>query len=190
MTEATLEYVLGLGGFYLDPGGAATICRRVSSLGVKVPAPYPQNNLQPVYNAVRQVPITTKLIFGGESCGCTRIIQLAKDIHPRTVDYMFCIQPSYWCQAGAVPIGDNVKEVVVFYSSWSLTWGLGVYKPPLEIPPTAITGENIYDGKIRTGNGGKTTIRYCYVPDLHPADNDTIGVQDPVIVDIKRLVGA
>lgn len=184
---ATLEYVLGLGGFWLDPGGAATICRRVSALGIRVPTPFPQNNLQPVYDAIRRVPPTDKLILGGDSCGCTRIIQLAADIHPRPVDYMFCIQPSYWCQAGSVPIGDNVQEVVVFYSSWALTWGLGVYKPPLRIPPV---GASIYDGQTRFGNNGKTRVRYCYVPDLHPADNDRIGVQDPIIADIKRITGA
>jgi hypothetical protein len=190
MTDATLEYILGLGGFLLDPGGASTLCRRVSSLGVSVPTPYPQNNLQPVYDAVKAVPSGNKLFLAGDSCGCTRIIQIAKDIYPRVVDGLYCIQSSYWCQMGSVPIGDNVKEAIIFYSSWLLTGGLGVYKPPLVVPPTLAKGESLYDGKTRVGNNGRTKVTYLYVPDLHPGDNDKTGVQDPIINHIKQSLAA
>jgi hypothetical protein len=186
--DTEMEYVLGLGGFWLDPGGAATICRRAQVMGIHVPTPYPQNSLHLVYDSVKALPVARKLIMAGDSCGCTRIIQIAKDVHPRVIDAMYCIQPSFYCQAGSVPVSDNVRNLTVFYSNWALTWGLGVYKPPLEIPPTVEGGGSLYDGQWRTGNGGKTKARYLYVPDLHPADDDRYGVQDPMFSDITRVL--
>lgn len=190
MTNATMEYVLGLGGLLLDPGGASALCRRVTALGVNVPTPYPQHNLRPVYDAIKGIPCGDKLYLSGDSCGCTRIIQLAKAISPRAVDGLYCIQSSYWCQMGAVPIGDNVKEAIIFYSSWLLTGGLGVYKPSLVVPPKVATGESLYDGKTRVGNNGRTKVTYLYVPNLHPGDNDATGVQDPIVNHIKQTIPA
>jgi hypothetical protein len=188
MTDATLEYILGLGGFALDPGGAATICRRTAALGVNVPTPYPQNNLQPVYDAVQKLPAAERLFLAGDSCGVTRIVALANDIPDRVITGMYCIQGSFWCKGWPAPtIGPNVRNVIVFYSSWMLTGGLGVWCPQCAVMDPSI---NYYDGKPHPANNGKTLITYLYVPDLHPGDTDTTGVQDPILTSIKSLIAA
>jgi hypothetical protein len=184
------ECIYGLGGSALDPvGGLATLARKIAALGINTPPPYDEGNIQAVADAIKKTPAPTLLAVGGDSCGANRSPWVAAATYPRKIDYMFCIQASQYCNDGCPPIGDNVAEVCVFYSDLASTLGLGTFKPPLATPPVVGAGEDLYDGKIRVGNNGKTRVRYLYVSAAHPDDQDVARVQDPIIADIKRIFG-
>jgi hypothetical protein len=173
--RAVLKYVFGLGGRKLDPvNGAALFLRRVALIeGVSVTAPYSQATPQLVVDAIKRLPPTMPLILIGDSCGGNKLAWIAQQIYPRRVAFMGIIQASWWCQYSWIPpIDDNVDEMLCIYSSWWKTGGFGVYKP-----------------RVAPGNA-RTRTRYIYVNDLHPGDDDVTGVQNPLLVDITRIVGA
>jgi hypothetical protein len=189
MNQAYCECIYGLGGAALDPvGGLATLARKIAALGIVTPPPYDEGNIQLVANAIKNLPAAAPLIVGGDSCGANRSPWVAAAIYPRRIDYMFCIQASDYCNEGCPPIGDNVGEVCVFYSDLASTFGFGTFKPPLAMPPTVGPGEDLYDGKTRVGNNGKTRIRYLYVSAPHPDDQDVQRVQNPILADIRRII--
>ena len=190
MTQAVCEYVLGMGGWALDPvDGAALLLRKIAGLGLAVPPAYDPSNIQGTIDAIKALPPDVPLIGGGDSCGGNRWAIIADAIKPRKVKYLFVIQASLYCNAGCPPIGDNVEEVFCVYASKWKTGGLGAFKPPLAVPPVVPDGVNLYDGVRRLGNKGQTLIRYTYVNDLHPGDFDVPGVQAPVLADIRRILG-
>ena len=166
---ATLVYTLGMGGYIFDPGGALQIVAEAKAAGFHAPPPFQQSNIMAVRNYIKALPAEEEVFYAGDSCGANRAAWVAEAVYPRKIRGMYLIQPSYWCNAGEPPIGDNVEEVIVWYSSWLTTGGLGVYKPPLkEMPRVA----NVYDGNWHVGNGGKTRVRYIYRNWAHPDDND------------------
>ena len=180
--KAVYEYMLGLGGAELDPAGGATVLlRKIRAMGLDVPPPYSQVYPEQVAQAVRQIPYDTAVFLGGDSCGANKSPWVAAAVHPRPILGMHLIQASLYCNAGCPPIPDNVREVIVFYSDWR-TLGLGMYKAQLAIPPKV---GNIYDGDWHTGNSGKTNIKYLFTPDLHPGDDDVVGVQNVILAHIK-----
>jgi len=169
---ATFDYTLGMGGYVFDPGGANIICNAARAKGFRVPSPFQQSRIELVRNDIKSRPLTEQIFYAGDSCGANKGAWVATAVYPRKITGMYLIQPSFWCNAGEPAIPDNVEEVIVWYGSWAMTGGLGVYKPPLKVPPKLLPGEDLYDGKWRTGNNGKTRIRYIYRNWFHPDDND------------------
>ena len=173
--NAVLKYVFGLVGKQLDPeNGAALFLRRAALIkGVSVAAPYSQATPQLVVDAIKRLPLTVPLVLVGDSCGGNKLAWIAQKVYPRRIAFMGIIQASWWCQYSWIPpIGDNVEEMLCIYSSWWKTAGFGVYKPRLAT------------------NNTRTRPRYIYVNDLHPGDDDVTGVQNPLLADIARIVGA
>ena len=50
-------------------------------------------------------------------------------------------------------------------------------------------GFGVYKPRLATNNT-RTRPRYIYVNDLHPGDDDVTGVQNPLLAEIARIVGA
>ncbi len=66
--------------------------------------------------------------------------------------------------------------------------GLGAYPLPLDVPPVVPPGQNLYDGRWRTGNNGKTQVRYVQIEAPHP--DDWGEAQDIVFAEIRRLAAS
>lgn len=190
MTGAYADLIYGLGGSSLDPaGGLATLQRKIAALGIHVPGvPWNENDIEAVATHVKLHPPGSIVIIGGDSCGANKSPWVAQAVYPKRVDLMFCIQASEYCNDGCPPIPDNVAAAIVFYSNALLTGGLGTFKPPLAVPPVVAANEDLYDGKIRLGNNGKTWVQYLYVPAPHPDDADVANVQTPILDAIKAIL--
>ena len=173
MLEAYCECIYGLGGSILDPaGGMATLMARIKKLGVTTPqAPWDEKNIEAVANAVKAHPADAAVILVGDSCGANKAPWVAAAVRPRKIAYMACIQASEYCQEGCPDIPDNVEEAFVIYSDWVHTGGLGTYVP------------------IRAAGNKVTKYRQSYVPAAHPDDQDVRRVQNPILADIKRILG-
>jgi hypothetical protein len=168
--------IYGMGGSILDPaGGMATLLAKIKAFGVDGPAqPFQEENIQQVADAVKAQASDTQIIIVGDSCGANKAPWVAAAVRPRRIAYMACIQASVYCQAGCPDIPDNVDEAFIVYSDWAHTGGLGTYIPVCETTPN---------------NDGKTRYRQSYVPAFHPDDNDVLRIQQPIIADIKRIIG-
>lgn len=169
---STLVYTLGMGGYIFDPGGANEIVAMAKKAGFHAPPPFQQSNIEVVRAYIKALPADEQIFYAGDSCGANKAAWVAAAVYPRKIAGMYLIQPSFYCNAGEPSIPDNVEEVIVWYGSWAMTFGLGVYKPPLRLPPVLKQGEDLYDGQWHTGNNGKTRIRYIYRNWWHPDDND------------------
>jgi hypothetical protein len=173
MTQAYCECIYGAGGSMLDPvGGMATLMAKIAALGVVTPAvPWDEENIEAVAAAVRKHPADALVMLIGDSCGANKAPWVAAAVAPRKIAYIGCIQASAYCNEGCPPIGANVGQALVIFSDWAHTGGLGVFVPPLA--------------------AGNTTTKYrqVYVPATHPDDNDVLRVQNPIIADIKKIIG-
>ena len=173
MVQAYCECIYGMGGSILDPaGGMTTLMAKIKALGVITPnVPWDQANIQAVADAVKSHPPDAPIFLVGDSCGANKAPWVAAAVAPRKIAYIACIQASVYCNENCPPIGTNVEQALVIYSDWAHTGGLGCF-----IPPPA--------------PGNKTTkYRQVYVPAAHPDDDDVLRVQNPIIADIKKILG-
>src|SRR5579885_902433 len=183
-------FLRGWGGRLFDNvGGADLLIRRIAALGVRVmdcswSAP------QPAISAIEQLSADAPVFLVTVSCGANAASYVEAAVRPRRVAYSARIQPSKLCQAFWMPrIPDNVAETLVIYGSCLKTLLFGCYKPDLVVPPNVPPGQSLYDGRSRVGNNGRTIVRYVFVNALHPADFDVKGVQDPILRDMRRIMG-
>lgn len=192
-------FVRGWGGRIFDnSGGADLMISRMGALDPKMAVLDCKWNEQP--RTVARVAADFKRNGGpvcgvGVSCGANMLSWIQTELKKLKIDvaYAAWIQPSNWC--GKYPawpaIPDNVEEAIVFYGGL-ITLGFGTYKPPLVVapvpkpPPDPKLG--LYDGKQRVGNMGKTKITWMPNSDVHPADFDRKGVQDPILKDMARVL--
>lgn len=180
------------GGRVLDnAGGQDVLVRRISELGCDVVC-HDWNKRSDAVHDVAQRYKGQLLCGVGVSCGANALTAVAREIG-MTINYCAWVQPSRWC--GMYPawpaIPSNIKEAFVIYGSCARTLGFGCYCPPCEQQPALIAPDkSLYDGKWRMANKGKTSVCWKFVDDLHPADFDRRGVQDPILRDIARLMGS
>jgi hypothetical protein len=177
--------VLGMGGWRLDPArGQLQIVRRLHDEGVEVIPPFDPGDIS-VAEHVKTLRGTT-LMYVGDSCGANKFSWLLAYVPDVMWRYAALIQPSLYCNAGCPPIGSNVKEVDIFYTSF-FTWplpGLGCFKPqPVRPPMSGMT----YPGSY-VCNNGLTRINYIDQRlHVHPGDDD-VGTQSIILKKAQQIL--
>lgn len=197
MSDSTFVLVsYGMGGDSIDRvasngGGEDYLKARCDKLtGVNtVNSVYQWSDTQRRFDDVRRIKHlnpAAKIALGGDSLGDN---ELGDDVAYLEqvgieVDLIFGFQGSEWGKH--TQITANVKKALIIYNPNAImTAGLGAYALPLVEPPVVAPGESLYDGKWRTGNGGKTQVRYVQIEAPHP---DDWGVaQDLAFAEIKLL---
>jgi acetyl esterase/lipase len=165
-----------------------TISQRAAAVGlIGQIEPYDYTNAQAIVDWIKTLPQGVQIFLIGDSCGANILAWIAAEVAPRKLAGIFPVQASVYCNSNCPPIGANVENASIVFSDWVHTGGLGVFQPPLLVPPTLAEGEDLYDGKWRVGNNGKTKVRYLYVPAAHPDDNDVSYVQNPIFACIKQI---
>lgn len=192
-------FVRGWGGKIFDnSGGADLLMQRMQALDPKMVVLDCQWNQQPqtVSRVVADYRKYGDPVIGvGVSCGANMLSWIQTELKKLRIGvaYSAWIQPSQWC--GKYPawpaIPDNVAEALVFYGGL-ITLGFGTYKPPLVTAPIPKPRPDpklgLYDGVQRVGNLGHTKITWMPNSDVHPADFDRKGVQDPILKDMARIL--
>ena len=192
VNHVTFIYLLGMGGLSLDNAmsggqGATLLRRKVNALkGTYCPALLDYTAGATAAQYIKETNEYEKIMLVGDSCGANRLSWVAAVVHPRPIDYMFAIQASEWCNLGCPPVPDNVKELVNVYGGF-ITFGLGQFEPPLQVPPTH-WDTNTHGLKIGVGNNGKTKVTYKYVNAPHPDDWDVVNVHNPIVDKAKQLI--
>lgn len=195
MTRPIVAFLQPMGERLFDNvGGQDVLIRRIQELGCDVVVT-PWNKANRAVTLVTGIYTPDRPVFVlGVSCGANVAAWVCKELGKTRVPvaYAAWIQPSRWCVSGWMPpISPNVKEAFIIYGSCLTTLGFGCYKPPLEQMPALVPPDkSLYDGKKRIGNGGRTTVSWFYKNDLHPADFDKRGVQDPILRDMARLMNS
>lgn len=130
---ASICYVLGMGGWALDPGGAATIYQKFCALFMKLPkwfdhkttrlhfaatlpgkvnVPYPfteeavgLGGQADIMTYVKSRPKTEVFFLIGDSCGANKLAWIAQALKNLgyKVAYMCMLQASAWCQGSSIP---------------------------------------------------------------------------------------
>ena len=186
-------FVRGWGARLFDSvGGADLMIKRMQALGIEVIDAEWDHSADTVKKIQARYAPGRQVFLIGVSCGANVLSWIEAELRKLRipVNYAGWIQPSRWCVSGWMPkIPDNVVEACIIYGSCLKTLLLGCYKPSLEIQPLLVPPDkSLYDGKRRVGNGGKTIVRWMFVDDLHPADFDVRGVQDPLLHDMARIM--
>jgi hypothetical protein len=170
----------GMGGDWIDKAasggyGEDYLRDRCKKIGVNtLNSVYQWSDTQRRFDDVRRIKHinpTAKIALGGDSLGDN---ELGDDVAALAqigieVDLIFGFQGSEWGKH--TQITPNVKRALIIYNpNVIMTAGLGAYALPLVEPPVVATGESLYDGKWRVGNGGKTQVRYVQIEAPHPDD--------------------
>lgn len=164
----------GQGGKPVDAaldGGTSGIDRlsaRIKALGVETPGPFGWEQFQTIADTIKKLPKTVQVIIGGTSLGANMAPWIAAKVYPRTVDYIFGIQPSNY--GGHYDIPKNVvKALCVYNPLWFMTGGLGALSWP----------------RAADNHTTVLTTRTKYV--THPGSNDE-DTQNFILTDIKGLI--
>lgn len=121
--------------------------------------------------AVKRANPKAKIAIGGDSLGDNELGDIVAALAEIgiEVDLIFGFQGSEWGKH--TKITANVKRALIIFNPVGIETGwLGAYALPLVEPPVVAEGEDLYDGKWRTGNGGKTQVRYVPIQAPHPDD--------------------
>ncbi len=185
----------GMGGKAIDEaassgGGEDYLVGRLKSVGIKtINSPYNwYQTATIVADATQIVPITAKLALFGDSLGDNELGDILAELEgKRVADLIVGFQGSEWGRHTTIP--DNCKKAVIIYNPDAFeTAGLGAYPLPLDVPPIVPEGQSLYDGTWRTGNNGKTLVRYVQIQAPHPDDWGM--AQDIGFSEIKQLAAA
>jgi|GEM_PF-3008312 hypothetical protein len=196
MTIAThVAISFGLGGSAVDDaisGGygenyLVRRCRALPNADV-MNSPYEWSDAQKIYDDIMRHPPTDRFALVGDSLGDNELGDILAALKGRrTVDLIGGFQGSEWGKHTTIP--DNCrKAILIFNPIWFETMGLGAYPLPLDVPPVVPPGQNLYDGRWRTGNNGKTQVRYVQIEAPHP--DDWGEAQDIVFAEIRRLAAS
>lgn len=188
MTKGLFIPVFGLGGSELDPGGQAEIIQKAKARDLSCPdTAYQYTDTQAIQDAILAfvkaypgLPIFSE----GDSCGANVQSQILAYCAPIKIDLVGCIQASQYCNFNYPNIGPNCKRIMIFYSSWILTGGLGVFIPQ----PQSVPANPIVRGDWHVVNNGQTLYQARYVPAPHPDDQDVVNVQNPFFAAVDQIL--
>jgi len=171
--------VFGLGGTALDPGGQAQFIGKAKARRLECPdVAYQYTDTQAIQATIlsfaRRFP-HLPIFSEGDSCGANVQAQILANCAPIKLDLVGCVQASQYCNFNYPNIGANCKRIMIFYSSWVLTGGLGVFIPQ----PASVPTSPVVRGDWHIVNGGSTLYQARYVPAPHPDDQDVTNVQNP-----------
>lgn len=175
MKSATCIMFYGMGNGATDPvSGEPTLARRMKAIGVKVPVILDYTSQQQGIDMIAKLPADEVLILCAISCGANRLAIVIADIGRRRVDAAYMIAPSIYCNAGCPSIADNAPNVWVFNGPWYLALppGLSSYAPQ------------------RVAGSKQPPIVRRWSQTWHPCDSDIVNVQEPILADVKKVVGA
>lgn len=171
MPTAYCRIGYGLGGQATSPG--------IDQLRDKIKAKYPDIDVPPPFSGndegqvvkdIMAQPKEVPIIIGGYSWDADNTSLIARAVFPRTIAYLFAIQPSVYYPT--VPIEDNVGEALCVYNpEWISTFGLGFQQL-----------------KLAPGNK-KTKFALVATQDTHPAVQFDTKYHDMILASIGRVLG-
>ena len=171
----------GMGGDAIDAAASSgggedylkARCKKLPNVHT-VNSVYQWSDTQQRYNDVRAIKRanpSAKIVLVGDSLGDNEIGDDLAYLEQAgiEVDLVCGFQGSVWGKH--TQITANCKRaLIIFNPVWLETMGLGDYPLPLVKPPILKDGESLFDGKWRTGNDGKTQVRYVQIEAPHPDD--------------------